>query len=86
MMQNFGKSVNSFSGFFNIIVNIFFRIYYDDKETLISCLKNDNYGCLGQQAGEFVKAFLSVEVVDFSFGDYSSITEQIGDSVAKATL
>jgi hypothetical protein len=77
--------VNSLSGLFNAIVNVLFRYYTDDSSIMTDCLAAENYGCVGQEVGVFINAFLSVEVADYSFGTYSSVTSTIGSSVAASS-
>lgn len=52
---------------------------------MTACLAASNYGCIGQEAGAFIKAFLSVEVADYTYGTYSSVTSTIGSSVSQSS-
>ena len=82
ILVNAGKIVNSISGFFNAVVNVLFRYYADDSSIMDDCLTAKNYGCVGQELGIFINDFLNVEVADYSYGSYASVTSSIGGSVA----
>ena len=71
-MINIGKKLNTPSGFLDGVVNFVFRFFTDDTVTLNQCITDSNFGCIGSEAGKFLKMFLSNEVPSYTY-DYQGL-------------
>jgi hypothetical protein len=70
---NFGKKVNSFSGFLDGLINFVFRYLSEDSAVMDAIVTTGNYVDIGIHFGGWLKNFFNSEVTSYS-KDYTVTT------------
>ena len=63
--MNLGKKVNSFSGFFDGVINFVFRYFSDDTSTLDTAVSTGDVLTAGKEIGKLFRLFFSTEVSSY---------------------
>ena len=61
-LQGFGKATQSIDGFLNLGISFIFRSFVDDNSAANATFKSDNPEELGKATGQWIKAFMMVEI------------------------